>query len=265
MPPSEVDCPRCAKMAAPPPPPVVQAPAPVAATPQPPAPPQGYAPPRTYAPPQAYAPTQSYTPPPVTQPPPPPPPPVQAGPVAPPPPEAPSRVQGWETPAPHYAAPANLPPIKEGMPAWIVVALVALVLIAAMWAGIRLMDKPQSLAATSAIPTPEPAKGKGSSPFAKHIEVSGLRVTENAKKKLEVHMVVVNHSAADLPDLNLNVVLRVANAASGSDPITEFTVKLPALAGFEARDIKAEAATKLRAYEFPDWQFLKPEFEVLSQ
>lgn len=156
------------------------------------------------------------------------------------------------------------PPPKDGLPAWVVVALVAVVLIAAGYAGITLMRSPSADSAKKSAVN-EPVKAKGGSPFAKHIEIGGIRVTENAKKKLEVQMVVINHSAADLPDLKINIALRVTNAAPGAEPVTEFTVKLPALGGLEARDVKAEASTKLRAYEFPDWQFLRPEFEVLSQ
>ncbi|HUQ94044.1 MAG TPA: hypothetical protein VM120_20355, partial [Bryobacteraceae bacterium] len=110
-----------------------------------------------------------------------------------------------------------------------------------------------------------PGELKGSAhPLGKHLEISGLRVTESANRKLEVRMIIVNHSAADLPEMKLSVHLKPSNAGAGSPPISTFNVKLPALGGFESREIKTTAITKLRAYEFPDWQFLRTDFEVLS-
>ncbi len=54
-------------------------------------------------------------------------------------------------------------------------------------------------------------------------------------------------------------------AAAADEPISTFKVKVPGIPGYESRDVKTEAATKLRAYEFPDWQFLKAEFDVQEQ
>lgn len=103
---------------------------------------------------------------------------------------------------------------------------------------------------------------KQAHPFAKHLEITGLRVVETPKQKLMVQMIVVNHSAADLPELNLEVKLRSTKADPEAEPISTFKARVPGMGGYESAEVKAEAATKLRAYEFPDWQFLRAEFEV---
>ena len=107
-----------------------------------------------------------------------------------------------------------------------------------------------------------PAVAGGSkSPFAKHLEISGLRVTENASKKLKANYVLVNHSGAELPDLELTVSLRAAGKDGGA-PICTFKAKVAGLGPYESKDLVAIVPTNLRAYELPDWQFLRAEFDV---
>lgn len=152
------------------------------------------------------------------------------------------------------------------MPSWLVVLIVAGFLIAAGWLGITLLRPSGNAASTKAetkMTTPGEAT-KQAHPFAKHLEIAGLRVIESPKQKLEVHMVVVNHSAADLPELKLEVRLRSTQAKPEDEPISTFTVRVPGIGGYESKDVKADAATKLRAYEFPDWQFLKVDFDVAT-
>jgi hypothetical protein len=43
-----------------------------------------------------------------------------------------------------------------------------------------------------------------------------------------------------------------------------FDAKVPSLGPEEIQDVTATAATKLRIYELPDWQFIKAEFEITS-
>jgi hypothetical protein len=154
------------------------------------------------------------------------------------------------------------------MPAWAVVLIVATLLIGAGWAGITLLLPASKQASNSVQETKMTKPGeatKEAHPFAKHLEITGLRVIETPKQKLQMHMIVVNHSAADLPDITLEVRLRSTKADPGAEPISTFKVKVPAIGGYESKDVKAEAATKLRAYEFPDWQFLKAEFDVTEK
>ncbi len=92
----------------------------------------------------------------------------------------------------------------------------------------------------------------------------GLRLSESGVGKLKIRFVVVNHSEADLGDLTLKVRLVTTTNKPGDAPLAEFDVKVPALGPHEIQDVSATVATKLRVYELPDWQFLKPQFDVIS-
>jgi hypothetical protein len=160
-----------------------------------------------------------------------------------------------------------IPPPSSGLPAWVVVLIVAGILIGAGYAGIRYMSGPASgdSAKEQTASKGTDAKGAQANPFAKYLEITGLRVFEDPKQRLQVQMVIVNHSGAELPNLKVKVMLQTTNAKPGQEPISTFTVNVPSIPSVSSVEVKATAATKLRAYEFPDWQFLKADFEVVSQ
>jgi hypothetical protein len=41
-------------------------------------------------------------------------------------------------------------------------------------------------------------------------------------------------------------------------------VKVAALGPYEAKEVETTVKSALRAYELPDWQFLRAEFEITS-
>ena len=95
-------------------------------------------------------------------------------------------------------------------------------------------------------------------PLLSQLEITGLRLTEDAKQKAFVQFVVVNHSAADLGELAATVQLKAATGPHAQEPVGTFAFKTK-LGPYESRDLKAPLNTKLRVYELPDWQFLRPE------
>jgi len=101
-------------------------------------------------------------------------------------------------------------------------------------------------------------------PLAKYLELSGYRITETAPGKLNIKLAVVNHSEADIGDLTLKIKLVTTAAKPDDQPITEFEAKVPALGPQELKDVTATAATKLRIYELPDWQFIRAAVEITS-
>ena len=101
-------------------------------------------------------------------------------------------------------------------------------------------------------------------PLAKYLELSGYRITETAPGKLSIKFAVVNHSEADIGDLTLKIKLITTAAKPDEPPITEFEAKVPALGPQELKDVTATAATKLRIYELPDWQFIRAAVEITS-
>jgi hypothetical protein len=109
-----------------------------------------------------------------------------------------------------------------------------------------------------------PATTTTKHPLAKYIELGGFRLSESGAGKLRVKFVAVNHSEADLSELTVKIRLITSVAKPGEPPVTEFEAKIPALGPQEIKDVSATAATKLRVYEMPDWQFLRAEFDILS-
>jgi hypothetical protein len=110
----------------------------------------------------------------------------------------------------------------------------------------------------------EVSKPVGPHPLAKHVELTGFRLTEDSRKTTQLRLLVVNHSAADISDLGLDVVLRAAAARPDAEPVGSFSLKVASIGPYESRDIVVPLRSKLRAYEIPDWQFLKAEFQITS-
>lgn len=103
------------------------------------------------------------------------------------------------------------------------------------------------------------AKGAAVHPLAKHVEVTGFRIREDKNQRVTVQMVIVNHSAADIAGLEMQVGLY----AKG-ELVVEFPVKVKNLGPYEVAQGTGQATTKLRAYEFPDWQFLTPKVTITA-
>ena len=109
---------------------------------------------------------------------------------------------------------------------------------------------------------PGPAASLSKHPLAKYLEFGGFRLKETSAGRLQVKFIAVNHSEADLGDLVTKVRITTSADKPGDPPVTEFEAKIPALGPQEIRDVTATAATKLRVYEIPDWQFLRAQFEI---
>jgi hypothetical protein len=101
-------------------------------------------------------------------------------------------------------------------------------------------------------------------PLQKFIEVSGLRLTQNARKATEARFVVVNHSPAEIADLAAVVTLRAEGARPEDPPAGTFSFKLAQLSGYESKEVTAPLETKLRVYELPDWQALQVDVRITS-
>lgn len=106
------------------------------------------------------------------------------------------------------------------------------------------------------------APAKNTNPLAKYIELVGFRIREKSAGHLEVQFGVVNHSEADIADLKMTVNLTTTAAKPGDPPLVSFEAKLPSLGPQELKQVSVEVPTKIRVYELPDWQFLKPDFQV---
>ena len=101
-------------------------------------------------------------------------------------------------------------------------------------------------------------------PYAKNLELGGFRIAETKPGVLRVKFNVVNHSQADLGDLDMLVSLALAGAKPEDPPICVLKVKVAGLGPEESKPVEATTATKLRVYELPDWQFIRALFEITA-
>jgi len=263
VPPSYSECPTCAENrqraahglppvgvapAAPPP----QAPPPSQPAYQPPAPPY-----------PVQAPTQFFQTTTVAPPPPQPTYPPDQGYAPPQPPQAPPQPPQPDQPiyTLHETAPSH------GLPAWLVAILVIVLVIGGLFLAYRLLGGKSEIAtapgktdSSSAAP-----QGAGANPYARYIEVGGIRILEDEKQQIKATFVVVNHSAADMPSQDLQITLRATAARPGDDPLAVVAIKTGPLAANASKDLSVPLKTTLRAYELPDWQFLRASVDVLPQ
>ena len=109
-----------------------------------------------------------------------------------------------------------------------------------------------------------PVSSKSTNPNAKYIELVGFRVNEKSPGHLEVQFAVVNHSEADLGEVKMQVTLGTTTAKAGDAPLIAFPLKVASLGPSELKPVTVDIPTKLRVYELPDWQFLKPDFDLIE-
>jgi hypothetical protein len=192
-------------------------------------------------------------------------PPAQASAYAPAPPYA-------QAPA-HPQPPYGQPPAAGGitLPPWlmsIVFAILFLAIGAAVFFGVKHFSG-SGEASASAPTTAEKAAAPGASKgqnnmLQKYVEVVGMRLIEDPKKKPEVRFVVVNHSGAEISDLAANVNVWARTAKSEEEAVGTFSFKMASLGAYETKELSAPLNTKLRVYELPDWQNLGADVQITS-
>lgn len=179
------------------------------------------------------------------------------------------------------APPANIqaPPtniqyvyVKKGPPAWLVTLGVAVVLVGLGGAGYTYLSRTTrngagAAEARPAIQLEKPAEeGKTaatepSGKMAKFLEATAIRVLEEGRKPT-IRVVIVNHSSAEMASVKGEIILRASNATAGSRPVATMPFSIFSLGPYEAKEVSGLLKTSLRAYEMPDWQFLKAELSL---
>jgi hypothetical protein len=156
-------------------------------------------------------------------------------------------------------------PQKSGARGWLVTGLVTCGLLAA---ALAVLFYPQLHITASANPKPAPTPAVAAtvpaptgpvSPLGKLIEVTGFRIVVDADKKSEVQYLVVNHSDADISDVNIFITLR--SVKTGQPPVCRFSFKVPSLAPFESKEMSSPIE-KTRTVSLPDWQDLRADVQI---
>lgn len=224
----------------------------------PPPPPPAYHPPPEQPP---YQPLPAYQPP-VEQPA------YQAQPAYQPPPqpgyEAAPQPFAYEQPAAAHSA-YELPEPKRRLPSWLIALLVFAALGGALYGAYRLFGGSDAESAKSKAASPAAIAGEeGAHPFRRHLEITGLRLFEDARKNVVLRYVVVNHSPADMAGVELRILLTTTVADENAPALAEITAKAGDIPSRGSKEMESRIQTTLRAYELPDRQFLVARFSVTA-
>ncbi|WP_180538204.1 zinc finger Ran-binding domain-containing protein [Nevskia soli] len=130
--------------------------------------------------------------------------------------------------------------------------------------GITWWNGRKQATSTGLDPAANVARTKVTNPIQKYVEVVGIRLTEGPKKKPEARFVVVNHSQNSFDNLSATVTVYASTQRSDEDSAGTFRFKLESLGPYESRDMSVPFDTKLKPYEFPDWQNVNPDVEITS-
>jgi hypothetical protein len=147
---------------------------------------------------------------------------------------------------------------KRGVPGWLVSLFVTSVLLVS---GLTVLFYLLPHSTADAKPA-APVAQTPSHSLTSNVEVTGFRIVVDFNKKSEIHYIVVNHSAANLSDVNIFVTLRSANTISGQPPIGRFSFKSPDLAPFEAKEMISSIEKLSRSTTLPDWRDLRAEIQI---
>jgi hypothetical protein len=124
--------------------------------------------------------------------------------------------------------------------------------------------KGPSATPSATVESPAAKPGAKTNPLQKYIEISGVRFTQDPKKKTTVaRFMLTNHSEADINGLAGNVTIwgRTQKSEEDAQGTFSFTTNL---APFESKEITAPLNTKLKIYELPDWQNITTDVQITA-
>jgi hypothetical protein len=102
-------------------------------------------------------------------------------------------------------------------------------------------------------------------PFARFLEVTGLRVVTDPNHRPQVQYIVVNHSATPLTGMLIKIAVRSSTQAAGAAPLFTVSAVVPSLAPHQSKEIRTDLDSELRSSAIPDWEYLRTEVQVGSQ
>jgi len=180
-------------------------------------------------------------------------------PVYAPPPVAPTLQQ------PAYPVPVR--PSSPGLPTWLMAIVFAFAFVGIGIAGywvISYLRGQTSAAPSASVESPAAKPGAKPHPLQKYIEISGVRILEDAKKKPFVKFIVINHSGGEITDLGGNVTVWGRTQKSEEEAAGTFAFANAHLSPYESKELSAPLTTKLKVYELPDWQNVSTDIQITS-
>jgi hypothetical protein len=177
----------------------------------------------------------------------------------------------YPPPPQHQGPPQYYPPPPQSglknLPPWIL-AIVFAVGIGGVVFGIYSLLRTGTAGGTgptpaAAVESPAAKPGAKTSPLQKYIEISGVRFSQDAKKKTLVTFVIVNHSTADMSGLAGNVTIWGRTQKSEEDAEGTFSFST-SLAPLESKTLTAPLNTKKKLYELADWQNISTDIQITA-
>ncbi len=165
--------------------------------------------------------------------------------------------------------PSTSTPAKTsgGLPTWLLVVLFFFAIVGvsyAIYSGIDYFRNRKQATSTGLDPAANTARTKLTNPLQKYVEVVGIRLVQDAKRKPQARFVVINHSPNSLDEMSATVTLWASTSRSEEDSVGTFAFKIPSLSGYGSKELTAPLNTKLKFYELPDWQNTTPEIQITS-
>jgi hypothetical protein len=156
------------------------------------------------------------------------------------------------------------------MPTWLLSIVFSLAFVGlgagVYWAIQHFKDGGSEVAAsgTTAVEAPAGKAPARPNPYQKYVEVTGVRLYQDSKKKVAARFLVVNHSESDMADLSANVEIRARTAKDGDPPVATLKFKVPSLGPNESKELSLPVDTRLKVYELPDWQMIDARVQVTA-
>ncbi|MBV9505200.1 MAG: hypothetical protein JO323_09380 [Acidobacteriia bacterium] len=163
--------------------------------------------------------------------------------------------------------PQHSPARAAGLPTWLLTMVFTLAFVGLVggiyWMIGYFRNGSQAASPPATVESPAAKPGAKASPFQKYIEVSGIRFTQDAKKKTLVQFTLTNHSDADLSGIAGNVTIWGHTQKSEEDAVGTFAFasNLPPQT---SKELSAPLTTKLKIYELPDWQNITTDLQITA-
>jgi hypothetical protein len=154
---------------------------------------------------------------------------------------------------------------RAAVPPWLAAVLTLAVIGGGLFLLYRYISSDRGArTAGKAAPFEAPKPQASTHPFAKYMEVTGVRLLEGQDKKLKTRFVVVNHAPVEVRGFRLRITLEAANAAPGDAVIAVVEAAPGAIPAYGVKDMEAPLVTPLKVYELPDWQFVRARVEIID-
>ena len=102
-------------------------------------------------------------------------------------------------------------------------------------------------------------------PFARFVEVTGLRVVADLSHRSQVQYIVVNHSSEQLSGMLIRIAVRSSADPAGAKPLFTVSAVIPSLGPHQSKEIRTDLDSQLRSSAIPDWEYLRTDVQVGTQ